>query len=178
MARTGKSDRKTLGENVAPVHYSLYFEPDLKKFKFKARARIGVVVKRKTTSIKLNAKDLKSFKAFVESKGTRQAVRVSVYPRSQEVVLRFRKPVSGPALLDISFTGEHNDKLYGFYRSSYEDSRGIKGVMLSSQFEATDARAAFPCFDEPAFKATFDVSIAAPKGFTAVSNTPVKRETP
>src|SRR5207244_4135285 len=91
----------------------------------------------------------------------------------------------------LAFTGRLNDKLRGFYRSSYKDASGAmhwvaatrcmdaSGAMhlvAATQFEATDARRAFPCWDEPAFKAVFAVTLAIDPALTAVSNTRVVAE--
>lgn len=80
----------------------------------------------------------------------------------------------GPATLKLDFTGTLNDKMCGFYRSTYDEG-GVKKVMATTQFEATDARRAFPCWDEPALKATFAFTLTVPQHLTAVSNMPVKR---
>ncbi|HYY47073.1 MAG TPA: ERAP1-like C-terminal domain-containing protein, partial [Thermoplasmata archaeon] len=79
----------------------------------------------------------------------------------------------GPATLRLVFSGVLNDELAGFYRSRYTMSDGTEGFMAATQFESTDARRAFPCWDEPATKAVFEVSLVVPRGMTAVSNTPM-----
>lgn len=77
-------------------------------------------------------------------------------------------------ILDISFTGLLKDSLYGFYRSSYKDENGTKIWMAATQFEPTHAREAFPCFDEPAMKSRFEISIARPTGMVTLSNMPIR----
>src|SRR4029450_3674728 len=79
--------------------------------------------------------------------------------------------------LRLTFRGTLNDKLRGFYRSVYKDPSGVSRTMAATQFEATDARRAFPCWDEPAFKAVFSVTLAIDPTLTAVSNTRVVSET-
>ncbi|CAJ0769243.1 22714_t:CDS:2, partial [Entrophospora sp. SA101] len=66
----------------------------------------------------------------------------------------------------------------GFYRSSYVDESGNKRYLVTTQFEATDARRAFPCWDEPAIKATFDITLIVPSELTALSNMNVISEKP
>jgi aminopeptidase 2 len=79
-------------------------------------------------------------------------------------------PVKSTGTLSIDFTGILNDEMCGFYRSSYEDKDGNKKYMAVTQFESTDARRSFPCWDEPAIKATFDVTLNVPRELTALSN--------
>ncbi|PIO38912.1 hypothetical protein AB205_0151840 [Aquarana catesbeiana] len=77
---------------------------------------------------------------------------------------------SGTGMLKIDFVGELNDKMKGFYRSKYNTASGEVRYAAVTQFEATDARRAFPCWDEPAIKATFDVILIVPKDRVALSN--------
>lgn len=81
------------------------------------------------------------------------------------------------AQIDIKFIGELNDKMAGFYRSYYKKPDGSHGVLATSQMEATDARRALPCFDEPALKAKFTVTLIAEKHLTCLSNMDVFSET-
>ena len=79
--------------------------------------------------------------------------------------------------LRIEFTGELNPRLTGFYRSTYQDENGRTQVVGTTHFEATDARRAFPCWDEPDLKAVFATTLVVKEGLTAVSNGPeVERE--
>jgi len=80
----------------------------------------------------------------------------------------------GPAVFNILFNGILNDKMAGFYRSSYKDAEGNAKVMGVTQFEATEARRAFPCWDEPSVKATFSIKLCVPSELTALSNMPVE----
>src|SRR5262245_52092489 len=83
----------------------------------------------------------------------------------------------GAGQLKLTFRGTLNDKLRGFYRSVYKDPSGVSRTMAATQFEATDARRAFPCWDEPAFKAIFAVTLVIDPALTAVSNTRIVSET-
>src|SRR5690606_19855920 len=79
-----------------------------------------------------------------------------------------------PARLMLFFVGSMNPDMAGFYRSSYKSQSGTQEYMFSTQFEACDARRAFPCFDEPNRKATFSVTISAPEGYDVLSNMPIQ----
>lgn len=77
----------------------------------------------------------------------------------------------------MKFTGQLNDKMAGFYRSTYKNTDGSEGVLATTQMEATDARRAFPCFDEPSLKAQFTITLIADKQLTCLSNMDVASET-
>ncbi|CAJ0763076.1 15807_t:CDS:2, partial [Entrophospora sp. SA101] len=96
------------------------------------------------------------------------------------VTLTFQKEIIAgtKAALHIEFTGILNDKMTGFYRSSYVDESGNKRYLATTQFQATYARHAFPCWDEPAIKATFDITLIVPSELTALSNMNVISEKP
>jgi puromycin-sensitive aminopeptidase len=99
---------------------------------------------------------------------------ISFNEKAETVTLEFGEVISaGPARLEIDFTGVLNDKLRGFYRSEYPGPGGESRYLATTQFEATDARRAFPCWDEPAHKATFQVTLVFPSNLSAVSNTQV-----
>ncbi len=164
---------QTLGDNVFPVNYNLLFDTNMKTFKFTGTERIKVRIRKGTNSIKLNSVELKILEAKVRSSGKSQSAKVREDKRRNEITLSLQNKVSGDAVIEIKFIGENNDRMYGFYRSKYTD-HGKERHLLTSQFEAADARAAFPCFDEPAFKATFDVSMAIDNTLEAVSNMPIR----
>ncbi len=92
-------------------------------------------------------------------------------------MFRFDEEVEpGDHILDITFSGILNDKLRGFYRSTFVDGEGVQHVIATTQFESIDARRAFPCWDEPDRKAVFAITLDVPAGLTAVSNSPVVHE--
>ena len=96
--------------------------------------------------------------------------------KNERVILKLEEnlPV-GTVDVHIAFTGILNDYMQGFYRSKYFVD-GEERYMATTQFESTDARLAFPCWDEPALKATFRVFLTAPLGFNAISNMPVVKK--
>ena len=168
--------RQTLGDAVVPVRYDIEFEPDLKTFRFRGRETIGVEIKRPTKAIALNSAELGITGATVECGGVVQRATVSFDKKLERAVLTVRKKVKGEAKLSMRFSGTHNDKMYGFYRSKYSVD-GKEKNLLTTQFEPVDARKAFPCFDEPGLKASFDISMVVDEGLECVSNMPVKSET-
>lgn len=102
--------------------------------------------------------------------------RITLLKKQERVVLKLEEnlPV-GTASLHIVFSGILNDYMQGFYRSKYFVD-GEERYMATTQFESTDARLAFPCWDEPALKARFNVVLTTPVGYTAVSNMPVLKK--
>lgn len=167
--------RRTIGTNVLPINYNLTFEPNLKTFKFDGRETIKIEIKKPTKAITLNATDLKISKASITSATTSQLGTIKFNAKDGEVTVSFKSPVKGNAELSLHFSGFNNDRLYGFYRSKYTYN-GKEDYILTSQFEPANAREAFPCFDEPALKATFDLSFIIDKELKGVSNMPIKKE--
>lgn len=160
---------KRLDYRVIPVDYNIYLEPDLVKFKFKGVEKIKLKVAEKTRKIRLNSKGLSIEKAWIN--GVKAGFEFN--EKNEEVVFECSKHFSGNVELKIEFNGK-NGELHGFYKSSYVN-KGREKHLLSTQFEPADARAAFPCFDEPAFKATFNLSVLIEKNLTAISNTEIKK---
>src|SRR5262249_58142905 len=94
----------------------------------------------------------------------------------EQLVITTEKPLAaGDAVLELRFDGEISQGLLGFYRSTYIDEAGARQVLAATQFEAPHARAAFPCFDEPEFKATFAITLVVADGLLALSNGPQGR---
>ena len=162
-----------LPDTVRPEHYSLILTPDLKSATFTGSEKIDVQVQKPVDSITLNAIEIKfqSVKAKLSSKTL--DVTVAEDPEKEQVTFNFHQQLpAGKLTLEIEYTGILNGKLRGFYLSKTE-----KRNYAVTQFESTDARRAFPSFDEPAFKATFDVTLIVDKGDTAISNTNITADT-
>ena len=126
-----------------------------------------------TTEIVLNATELEVSSAILsgEARSPRNGT-VHLDEELQRCRIAFPSVVSpGAWKLTLTFRGTLNDKLRGFYRSSYKDEQGVVHTLAATQFEATDARRAFPCWDEPHFKAVFAVTLAIDPTLTAISNT-------
>jgi aminopeptidase N len=168
--------RNRLGNNVIPIHYELFFNTNFKTFEYSGKEEIKAEIKKSTKEIVLNANGIRFLNAKIVSKGITQECKININKKNKIAKFGVANPVSGIATILIDFIGTNNDQMYGFYRSSYKSGSGKEEYILSSQFEAADARAAFPCFDEPEFKSTFEVSMEVPKEMLAISNMPIKSE--
>ena len=169
-----------LPATVRPTKYRIKLQPDLEQFTFQGEETIDIQVVETTSQVVLNADELRIESATMSRDGLATAAgRISLDKSRETATLTFEETVpSGPARLDIKFTGELNDKLRGFYRSQYTTPEGEQTYLAATQFEATDARRAFPCWDEPACKAKFEVTLVIPANLVAISNTPVVVEAP
>ncbi|MGI0056248.1 MAG: M1 family metallopeptidase [Nitrosarchaeum sp.] len=158
--------------NVIPVHYTLEFEPIFKNFTFNGKETITINCKKHVNSITLHCAELKIISCQIRHNGIPQRAITKTDAKKEELTIIIKNKIKGYAFVEIEFTGELNDRLLGFYRSQYKQNGKTK-YLATSQFEAADARRAFPCWDEPESKATFDISIIAENKFTAISNMPV-----
>ena len=174
----GTLDPYRLPRQVRPTRYDLHLEPDLDTMAFSGRETVTLVVEQPTTTITLNAADLEITAAELEGPtGRRFSAAVELDEPLQRCRLTLAHTVSpGTWLLHLTFLGKLNEKLRGFYRSTYKNVAGTLRTMAATQFEATDARRAFPCWDEPGFKAVFATTLVIDKSLTAVSNTSIASE--
>ena len=172
---TGTDDPYRLPRHVIPNRYEIRLEPDLDRALFHGRETITVTVVQPTTAIVMNAAELSVSQAYVENdRKQRLDASIELDEALQRCRLTFAQAVTpGTWRVVIVFHGTLNDKLRGFYRSTYKDASGATQTMAATQFEATDARRAFPCWDEPDFKAVFATTLAVDSTLTAVSNTSV-----
>jgi len=155
---------------AVPVHYSLSFEPDLEAATFTGTVTISLEVQEPTSEVILNAAELDILGASVSQGSTAEVNSIVLDPEAERATFRLPVPLApGPARLSCRFVGELNDKLRGFYRSTYHDDDGSTHTIATTQFESTNARRAFPCFDEPDLKATFGVTLVVDDGLFTVS---------
>ncbi|HII03182.1 MAG TPA: M1 family metallopeptidase, partial [Candidatus Nitrosotenuis sp.] len=129
------------------------------------------VITKPTNTITIHAAELKIKKCQVESRNKSITTKFTLDSKNETLTIKLASTVSGPLKLLIDFDGVLNDRLVGFYRSQYKDKSGKTKYLATTQFEAADARRAFPCWDEPAAKATFDISILTEPNHSAISNT-------
>ncbi len=160
-----------LPRSVRPLHYQLSLEPDLQAAAFAGRAEIRIDVAEPVSQIVLNAIDLDIERAeLVDPTGARRPLTIALDPELERLTLDVGGTIEvGPWTIDVSFRGELNDKLRGFYRSTFTDHEGNERTIATTQFESTNARRAFPCWDEPDFKATFGVTLTIGADLFAVS---------
>ena len=163
-----------LPTTVIPTHYTLKLTPNLKAATFSGEEAIEVNISQATNSVTLNAIEIAFQSVTIVSNGSQQTGTVSLDAKKQQATFTFTNTVpAGNATIKIRYTGTLNNELRGFYLS-----KTARRNYAVTQFEATDARRAFPCFDEPAFKASYDVSLVIDAADTAISNTPIAADTP
>jgi len=172
--------REVLPANVKPVHYDLTLEPDFANFTYQGTVTIDLDVVDDTTSIALNTNELKihSTKVTAGQQVITESPHVATDDDAQTTTVSFDQAIPGgsQAKLTMAFAGVLNDNMAGFYRSSFKAADGSTTYMATTQMEPTDARRAFPCFDEPALKAKFTVTLIADEKMTCLSNMDVASE--
>ncbi len=161
-----------LDKKVVPIDYDILLEPDLKKFEFKGFERIAIEVKGRANSIRMHSKGLRISGAYADGR----KLGIKILKKREEVLFVSRDALKGRIELEIDFKGRNGD-LKGFYKSSYLNN-GKEEWLLTTQFEAADARSAFPCFDEPCFKASFNLSVLVDKSLEVISNTEIRKIEP
>lgn len=176
---SGAVDPYRLPRHVVPIRYELRLEPDLPTSSFAGLATITLMVHQATSDIVFNAIELDITSAQIEGdSGSTRQTTITLDNALERCHLTFATLLSpGTWKLTMTFRGTLNDKLRGFYRSTYKDEHGATHNMAATQFEATDARRAFPCWDEPDFKAVFATTLVIDPAVTAVSNSMIASET-
>ena len=157
----------------SPLNYKLTFEPDLKKFTFDGLESVSINCKKSVNIITMNCAELKIKSCIVKSGKKIIKSTPKINEKTEELQIKLGEKIRGLCTVDLEFKGILNDRLLGFYRSKYQQNGKTK-YLATTQFEAADARRAFPCWDEPEAKATFEISIIADNKFTAISNMPIK----
>jgi aminopeptidase N len=159
---------------LSAKHYGLTFTPDLQKAVFSGDDTIDVEVNKAGNEFTLNAIELEFQEATITQNNRTQVAKWSFAADKEQVTLAVADALEpGPATIHIKYSGILNDKLRGFYLARTKERN-----YAVTQFESTDARRAFPSLDEPAYKATFDVTVVADKGDTAISNGSIASDTP
>ncbi|NXQ09309.1 AMPN Aminopeptidase, partial [Vidua macroura] len=182
-------NRWRLPDTLKPEFYEVSLQPFLKPdannmYIFKGNSSVVFMCEKATDLILIHSKKLNytmqgSFHATLQAEGGGNAPAISrtwLETPTQYLVVQLDAPLQQGQRyrLSSSFTGELADDLAGFYRSEYTDESGNKQVVATTQMQAADARKAFPCFDEPAMKASFTVTLIYPSSYGAISNMPAK----
>ncbi|HLG67523.1 MAG TPA: M1 family metallopeptidase [Acidimicrobiales bacterium] len=167
-----------LPRTVEPLTYRLTLEPDLAAATFTGTVEIDLAVHEACDSVVCNAAELTVTDAELAPAGRPPlTARVELEGATERVRFVTDEPVpAGPATLRCRFSGVLNDKLRGFYRSTFTDVDGVARTIATTQMESTDARRAFPCWDEPDRKAVFEVTLVVDPTLAAYSNSPVASE--
>ena len=162
---------------VKPIHYKLHLAPDFKQFRFEGCTDMTLEAAGPVGEIALNAFRLAIWSCQVRIEEAFRECRYSLDPKDEVLKILLPQEMTGRIDLRIEYIGEINDRMAGFYRSTYKVGSEEKYIAVT-QFEESDARRAFPCFDHPESKATFDVGMTIDQGLTAISNGPIVAETP
>ncbi len=168
----GGDETYRLPRSARPRRYELELAPDLDAARFDGQVTIDVELVESADRLVLHAADLGISSATLATpEGDEMALDVSFVVADQMLVLSAPRALEvGRYRLSITFEGTINDQLRGFYRSTFRDDEGVEHTVAVTQFEASDARRAFPCWDEPDFKAVFAVRLVIAEGLTAISN--------
>lgn len=168
-----------LPTTVTPERYAIRLTPDLTTWTFAGEETVTIQIHQPVGMIVTNAAELAiDSVAIKDAKGKVLAGNVVLDNDNERVCFSFPADLLiGRSELSIKFSGILNDKLHGFYRSTYKGADGKDQPLASTQFESTDARRAFPCWDEPAFKAVYQVTLVVDEKLTAISNAGIVHET-
>ncbi|KAL6596142.1 hypothetical protein ACP70R_047506 [Stipagrostis hirtigluma subsp. patula] len=161
---------------ASPLRYDLRLRPDLAACSFSGAAAVDVAVSAPTRFLVLNAAELAVDRASIRFQDLAPS-EVVQFEEDEILVVGFDRELPvGEGVLKMDFTGTLNDQMRGFYRSKYEYNGELRNMAVT-QFEAADARRCFPCWDEPAFKAKFKLTLEVPSELVALSNMPAVKET-
>jgi len=166
-----------LPKEVVPTEYSTRIVPDIDKLVFTGTETVKLSVRSPVHQLVLNALELAITRASVDGKALPQSA-IKIDEKAELVTLELPSELSvGDHTLALTFSGKINQQGQGlFYMRYQEQGTGAKKIALGTQFEATDARRLFPCWDEPSFRARFQLTAVVPENWLAVSNMPIESE--
>ena len=167
-----------LPKQVVPEEYTVRIAPDLKKLTFTGSETIKLNVRQAVRDLVLNALEIEIASASLDDKPLPKSA-IKLDPKQETLTVSLGNELAaGSHSLALKFSGKINQQGQGLYHAPYQEpGTNAKRVMLGTQFEATDARRMSPCWDEPSFRARFQLTVVVPESFTAVSNMPIERET-
>uniref|UniRef100_A0A7E4ZQT4 Peptidase_M1_N domain-containing protein n=1 Tax=Panagrellus redivivus TaxID=6233 RepID=A0A7E4ZQT4_PANRE len=170
-----------LPEIAKPVHYDISLKPNLQNFKCPGNETITVDVVKPTKFLQLHSSEIDINTVTVKlADGTElKGVTYELDRKWMTLTIKFAEEVAPQQIkVAIDFVAEHNDKMRGFYRSSYKGADGKEKFLVSTQFESTYARLSFPCWDESIYKAKFDITLEVDEKLSALCNMNGISETP
>ncbi|KAM8866280.1 endoplasmic reticulum aminopeptidase 1b isoform 1-T1 [Synchiropus picturatus] len=167
-------DQMRLPKTIFPLHYDLSIHPNLTSLDFTGVVRIQLDVREDTRTIVLHAKQMMVGNALLLAPEGARPLQVLENPRAHLIALQTPSMMTRGRKYEVQleFSANLSDSFHGFYKSTYKTKSGETRVLASTQFEATYARGAFPCFDEPAFKANFTIQLIREPQHIAISNMP------
>src|SRR4029077_18959936 len=167
-----------LPKQIVPTEYSIRIIPDLEKLTFTGSETVKLNVHAPVREVVLNALELEITRASVDDKNLPQSA-VKIDKSTELLTLTLPSELAaGDHTLALNFSGKINQQGQGLFYMRYQEQRtGAKKIALGTQFEATDARRFFPCWDEPSFRARFKLTAVVPENWLAGSNMPVESET-
>jgi tricorn protease interacting factor F2/3 len=160
---------------ITPINYKIHLEPDICNFTFDGHVEIEIQSQQAVHEIVLNSRDLDFHSCIVERDNRFLECTFSPDASNQQALITIPERIQGSFRLFISYSGEINNRYAGLYRSRYEH-QGRQKFIISTQFEASDARRAFPCFDQPDKKATFEIEYVIDDALTGIANTAIIEE--
>src|SRR6266478_1096177 len=166
-----------LPKQVVPLEYSIRIVPDVSKFTFAGSETVKLKASAPVHELVLNSLELEIAKASIDGTLLSPAA-IKLDPNNELLTIALPNELAiGEHSLALEFSGTITPKGRGFYYMPYqEQGTGAKKIALGTQFEPSDARRFFPCWDEPSFRARFQLTAVVPENWLAVSNMPVERE--
>ena len=162
-----------LPKNVVPLDYRIAIVPDVAKRTLRGTASVDLRFDEATDTIQFNALDMRFSRVRLDGKPVR---KISIDDKRQIVTVTLAaKARPGRHVLDLAYDAHIESGPRGLFAQPFQKPDGSRDILLSTQFEATDARRMFPCWDEPAFRARFTLTATVPAAWAAISNMPVKR---
>jgi aminopeptidase N len=163
-----------LPKNVVPVSYDVAVVPDADALRLTGTESVQLQFRAATATVQFNSLNETLSHVLLDGKPVKS---VSSSDERQLTTVTLTKPVIGLHTLSFSYSGKIETQPQGLFAQKYTKPGGGQAVLLSTQMEATDARRMFPCWDEPAFRAYFRLTVTVPKSWALVGNMPIARRT-
>ena len=164
-------NKKRLPQSTYPIRYEVELDVDLDNFSYNGKELIDIEVVESTNEIVLNCIGIDVISAKIQNNKEEISLSIIYIEEDEKIIFQSKDALSkGQYKLYLEFKSGIADDLKGFYKSSYTSQDGEKKWIATTQFEPTAARSAFPCWDEPDFKAVFSMTIIADKKYLRVSN--------